>query len=171
MGTTVFKRIKFVAFALTAACIALAPVCAAAASAQPVPRTEQRRIVAMFGRTLLPSELPPGYVYSRWYPEPGSSDISAGNLVVEFGRHGALLDWSAELIADPKSESHVECIGKLLPWQKVITVGSRRVIYSGGARGATATVCLGKQAVVAWTAYQVNAAALARFAASARTVG
>jgi hypothetical protein len=154
------------------ACTALAALmCAVAAPAAPVPRIEQQRIVASFGRTLLPTWLPPGFIYSRWITQPGSAGAFPDTLIVDFGRHGALLEWAVESTADPDSVTHYHCKPGAPPLGKIFRIGSRKIVYATGARGADATLCMGKIAVVAWTAGPMPGSTLARFAASAQTVG
>ena len=82
-------------------CIALVAATTAEAAPAPVPRAEQQRIIAMFGRTYLPTVLPPAYVFSEWKSQPGSASAYRDSLVISFGKHGDLLEWSVEDPGDP----------------------------------------------------------------------
>src|SRR3954451_8010507 len=87
----------------------LACACAAVAQAGPVPSLERQRITATFGRTWLPSYVPTGYIFTQWRSEPGSASAYGDRLIVSFGRHGDLLQWSVENTRDPHSASRYDC--------------------------------------------------------------
>jgi hypothetical protein len=151
-------------------CIALAAATTAAAAPAPVPRAEQQRIIAMFGRTYLPAVLPPSYVFSEWKSQPGSASAYRNSLVISFGKHGDLLQWSVEDPADPNGYAHDACSAH--PFLAVVyRVGSRRIVYQSGNHGTTSTLCLRSVAVVVWNGHTLSPRVLARFAASARAVG
>ena len=140
--------------------------------AAPVPRIEQQRIVAVFRRTWLPGFLPHGYIFSRWQSQPGSASAYGERLIVDFGHHGALLEWVVESRDDPMSVSHYDCKLKQAPANggRIFRLRGRRIIYASGAKGADATLCLSHVAVVAWTP-SLPPLTLARFVASAHRVG
>lgn len=131
-----------------------------------VPPVERQRIVAYFGSTYLPSWLPAGYVFSRWDPRAGSSDADGEYLDLTFGKHGQLLRWTVDDPEDPQTYSHASCSRR--PFGSAHRVDGKRIIYSGGAVGQTAILCISKtRAVTVWNRYSVKPAVLDEIAARA----
>ncbi len=135
-----------------------------------VPATESKRIVAYFGKTYLPGWLPHGYVYARWETIAGSADAFGEYLSVSFGDRGRLLRWTVDVPQDPQEYSHNDCAKR--PLGHVLTVNGKRIVYSEGAVGQTATLCVSRTtAVTVWNRYSVSKVTLARIAASAVSAG
>jgi hypothetical protein len=157
--------------------VAAASVCVLAVSIAPVaragslPRIEQQRIVAEFGRTYLPGTMPASYIYIRWEAQPGSADVFGYRLLVWFGKHGRVVQWHVEDSRDGETLSYQDC-GRHHPFGKTFRVAGRTVYYAGGAVGQEATLCLPDHyAVVVWNDYSLSRATLVKIAASAHAVG
>ena len=165
------SRLSSASIVLTVATAVAAAGAAASVTAgrNYVPTPERQQIVAYFGSTYLPSWLPPGYVFSRWDPSPGSVDAYGEYLDVTFGKHGALLRWTVDDPQDPQTYSHDACSQH--PFGSIHLVDGRRIVYSGGAVGQTAILCLARtRAVTVWDGYSVKAPVLEKIAARAALV-
>jgi hypothetical protein len=166
--TTRAKRLS------AAAGFALAPVVifatVALAASRPVPRSEQQKIVASFGRTYLPAWLPPGYLFSRWESHSGSATVYGDILLVAFGKHGDLIQWTVGDARDPGGYAGDACSKH--PFGAVFyRIGNRRIVFQSGNHGADGTLCLRGLAITVWNGHTLPPRTQARIAASANAVG
>jgi hypothetical protein len=162
------RSIAWLAFVL----LAFAPSAAnSAVAASPVPRVEQARIVALFGRTYIPGWLPPGYTFARWTSEPGSATVYGDVLLIDFGKHGDLIQWTVSDPTDPSGYAGDACSAH--PYGAVIyRVAGKRVVFQSGNHGADAIVCLSPRiAVDVWNGHTLSPATQARIAGNLRAVG
>jgi hypothetical protein len=159
-------------YAVTSLALALSVICAtvALAASPPVPRTDQQRIVASFGRTFLPGWLPPGYVFSRWESRSGSATVYGDILLIAFGKHGDLIQWTVGDARDPDGYAGDACSKH--PFRAVlIRIGNRRIVFQSGNHGADATLCLHGLAITVWNGHTLTPRTQARIAAGAHAVG
>ena len=157
---------------LTAVAALGAAICAAVALGAPVPRLEQQRIVAEFGRTYLPSFMPPGYIYVRWSVIEGSSGAAGEWPQVLFGNHGRRVQWTVEHAQDPQTTSYDACTRRKPFANKVFHRAGRTIYYIGGVVGQDVTVCLPNHlGLVVWNDYSLSTQTLVKIAVSARAVG
>jgi hypothetical protein len=156
------------------ACLLVSPLGTSTAMAGPTPPTAQREIVAYFGRTYLPSWLPPGYIFTRWDTQAGSASAYGTFLVVHYADHGQILEWTVGDARDPMEYGYSAC--STHPYAaSYYSVGGRRVIYQSGNQGDTAAICVGpsgvQTAVVVWNGHELSPAVMAKIAGGARLVG
>ena len=169
MGVGTRRRDRYAAAGIACAAAAIFTTVALAASA-PVPRSEQQRIVASFGRTYLPGWLPSGYVFSRWESHPGSATAYGDILLVAFGKHGDLIQWTVGDASDPGGYAGDACSKH--PYGAVFyRIDGRRIVFQSGNHGADATLCLHGTAVTVWNGHTLAPRVQAQITASARAVG
>lgn len=132
-------------FALTAN----ASASGAADAAQPVvPQPDRGRIAARFGSSLLPSWVPPGYVYVGWKELQGTTMANGASLVVDFAKRGLLLEWVVGDGRDENSYAYDACTPdpRISPTlgDRLFKTRSTRVLFHPGNHGATAATCVTK---------------------------
>ena len=86
--------------------------------------------MAEFGQTYVPPSIPPGYIYIRWQVQVGSADVFGNRLLIEFGKHGKVIQWHVEISADPKALSYDDC-GRRQPFDRRVRIGARTIYYMG----------------------------------------
>jgi hypothetical protein len=154
-----------------------------ARQSRPVPLAVEHKIAALFGPVaIVPSWLPPGFIYIEWKAQPPSGPAGStpyGQFEITFAHRGKVLLWR---VYDPGNA--IDCTGPFqsgpslqrLPDGRVSyqrkTVRGRRLLYENGNHGQSGVWCFGKSGnhgeLSTWDDHLFSPATELRMVATAR---